>query len=214
LFSQILSTLTLKYLHPFGCPVYVLTKPDEKGSKWEERSRIGINLGNSPTHAGRVSLVLNIETGLVSPQFHVEFDDLFNTVPTQQLQIRWQQRTRFMKSDELAPTEPPVPDMYLLPLQETRQTGCQVVLNLTLPSYCCYQEVAYLVNWFCSGLSSCRHWNGHLCWDSKWIRSLRLKRHSLSQTHKESLWSEASWTNLEQTSKQRTHWHWIWTKQG
>jgi hypothetical protein len=146
LFSQISSTLTPKYFHPFGCPVYVLTKPDEKGSKWEKQSWIGINLGNSPTHAGSISLVLNIETGLVSPQFHVKFNDPFNTVLAQQLQIRWQQRTRFTKSDKPAPTEPPVPDMYLLPLQETRQTGCQVVLNSTLPNDCCYQQVAYSAN--------------------------------------------------------------------
>jgi hypothetical protein len=123
LFSQVASTSTPKYFYPFGCPVYVLTKPDGKGLKWEEQACIGINLGNSPTHARSVSLVLNIETGLVSPQFHVKFDDMFETVSSQQLQIKWQQRTGFKKSDEPAPKEPPVPDMYLLPLQETKQTA-------------------------------------------------------------------------------------------
>jgi hypothetical protein len=87
LFSQIASTSTPKYFHPFGCPVYVLTKPNGKGSKWEERSRIRINLGTLPTHACSVSLVLSIKTGLVSPQFHVKFNNMFETVPTQHLQI-------------------------------------------------------------------------------------------------------------------------------
>jgi len=34
----------------------------------------------SPYHARTVALVLNVETALVSPQFHVKFDDSFNTV--------------------------------------------------------------------------------------------------------------------------------------
>ena len=46
-------------------------------SKWEQRARIGIYLGHSPFHAGSVALVLNPRTGLVSPQFHVVFDDNF-----------------------------------------------------------------------------------------------------------------------------------------
>ena len=38
-------------------------------------------MGRSPCHAGSVSLVLNLKTGLISPQFHVIFDDEFTTVP-------------------------------------------------------------------------------------------------------------------------------------
>jgi hypothetical protein len=75
-FSSTSSTSYPKHFHPCaGCPVYVLSarmQSDGKGPKWEERARIGINLGNSPTHARSVALVLNIETGLVSPQFHVK----------------------------------------------------------------------------------------------------------------------------------------------
>jgi len=33
-----------------------------------------------PEHASLVALVLNLQTGLVSPQFHVVFDDDFSTV--------------------------------------------------------------------------------------------------------------------------------------
>jgi hypothetical protein len=34
----------------------------------------------SPRYARNVSLVLSLDTGLVSPQFHVQHDDLFETV--------------------------------------------------------------------------------------------------------------------------------------
>eukprot|EP00978_Attheya_sp_CCMP212_P047663 scaffold422969_cov45-Attheya_sp.AAC.1 len=48
----------------------------------------------SPQHARSVALVLNIKTGLVSPQFHVEFDDLFETVSekagNRQVDSKWQ----------------------------------------------------------------------------------------------------------------------------
>ena len=49
--------------------------------KWEPHARLGIYIGRSPAHAGNVSLVLNPKTRLVSPQFHVVFDDNFMTVP-------------------------------------------------------------------------------------------------------------------------------------
>jgi hypothetical protein len=83
LFSTVASISAPKHFHPFGCPVFVLSEQMQsngKGPKWEERARIGINLGNSPLHAQSVALVLNVETGLMSPQFHVKFDDLFETV--------------------------------------------------------------------------------------------------------------------------------------
>jgi hypothetical protein len=72
LFSTVATGPAPRHFHPFGCPVYVLTEQmqsDGKGPKWEERARIGINLGKSPLHACSVALVLNIETGLVSPSF-------------------------------------------------------------------------------------------------------------------------------------------------
>ena len=48
--------------------------------KWEPRSRIGVYLGHSPSHAGSVAIVFNPSTGRVSPQYHVVFDDDFTTV--------------------------------------------------------------------------------------------------------------------------------------
>ena len=71
--------------HTWGCPVYVLEAGLQSGSigppKWDPRARLGIYVGRSPFHAGNVALVLNPRTGLVSPQYHVTFDDHFSTIP-------------------------------------------------------------------------------------------------------------------------------------
>ena len=71
--------------HTFGCPVFHLDSANQSGGigtpKWEPRSHTGIYVGHSPCHAGSVALVLNLTTGLVSPQYHVIFDDKFVTVP-------------------------------------------------------------------------------------------------------------------------------------
>jgi hypothetical protein len=65
-----------KHWHHFGCPIYVLARPLQTSAsiyhKWKERSTLGIYLGRSPQHAKEVSLVLSLETGLVSPQYHVK----------------------------------------------------------------------------------------------------------------------------------------------
>ena len=79
------ASLRLRDFHTFGCPCYILDsrlQTDSKGvPKWEPRARLGIYVGRSPNHASNVALVLNPKTGLVSPQFHVVFDDDFTTVP-------------------------------------------------------------------------------------------------------------------------------------
>ena len=41
---------------------------------------MGLYLGNSPRHTRSVSLVLNIQTGRVSPQFYVQLDEFFETI--------------------------------------------------------------------------------------------------------------------------------------
>jgi hypothetical protein len=69
--------------HTFGCPVYVLDPRLQQGNKipkWQPRSRQACYLGHSPRHAQTVPVVLNIRTGLCSPQYHVVFDDHFTTV--------------------------------------------------------------------------------------------------------------------------------------
>ena len=71
--------------HSFGSPCFILVSLLLSGvggaPKWEPRSRLGIYVGHSPSHAGSVALVLNPQTGHISPQFHVVFDDHFTTVP-------------------------------------------------------------------------------------------------------------------------------------
>ena len=47
---------------------------------WDPRSRTGAHLRPSKHHAGNVVLVLNIQTGHVSPQFHLILDENFATV--------------------------------------------------------------------------------------------------------------------------------------
>jgi hypothetical protein len=73
-----------RYWHHFGCPVYVLAQPLQTSGgmfhKWRTRARVGVYLGRSLQHTRLVALVLSLETGLVSPQFHVSFDSAFQTV--------------------------------------------------------------------------------------------------------------------------------------
>lgn len=82
-FAKVNVAPKLRNAHTFGCPVYALTNRLQSGGrqpKWVLRARLGINLGPSPRHAGSDNLVMSLTTGLVSPQFHVQFDDFFETV--------------------------------------------------------------------------------------------------------------------------------------
>ena len=67
-------------LHVWGCPLYVLDKAvsdDKKNPCWKPRDH-----GSKPDHASTVPLVLDLDTGAITPQFHVVFDDWFTTVTT------------------------------------------------------------------------------------------------------------------------------------
>ena len=74
---------TLRNAHPWGCPVYVLepklTSAGGKIPKWQPRSRRAQFVGISPNHAEDIALVRNLNTGRLSPQFHVVFDEWFET---------------------------------------------------------------------------------------------------------------------------------------
>ena len=84
IFTQSSVMPEFKHWRPFGCPVYVLDQALQNAGgikeKWSERSRVGVYLGRSPFHARSVALVLNLNTGRVSPQFHVKFDPAFQTM--------------------------------------------------------------------------------------------------------------------------------------
>ena len=69
--------------HVWGCPCYVLDPKLQDGKKvpkFNRRARLGQFVGFSEQHSSLVALVRNLETGFVSPQFHVVFDDKFETV--------------------------------------------------------------------------------------------------------------------------------------
>jgi hypothetical protein len=75
----------LQELHVWGCPVYVLDGTLSDGKKlprWQPRSSRSIYMGHSPVHSSAIPLVMNLSTGKLSPQYHVVFDDWFQTVGT------------------------------------------------------------------------------------------------------------------------------------
>ena len=92
--------------HPPFCPVYVLHSGLQGGgkrpNKWVRRSRVAIHLGFSPRHARSVALVLSLITGYVSPQFHLKFDDFFETVQDAKSFPRseWQRKAKFDEPKE------------------------------------------------------------------------------------------------------------------
>ena len=65
-----------------GCPVFVLEaklQNDQKLPKWNYWSHKGQYLGFSDEHSTLVATVRNLKTGYISPQYHIMFDDLFET---------------------------------------------------------------------------------------------------------------------------------------
>ena len=79
--SGVQITPKLHHFRAFSCPTYVLDNMLQSGQgtpKWKQYSRV--YLGPSPSHAQSVALVLNPRTGHVSPQFHIKFEDFFETV--------------------------------------------------------------------------------------------------------------------------------------
>jgi len=73
----------LLHAHTWGSPAYVLSPRLREGGhvpKWEPRSKRGQFVGYSPLHASNVGMIRNLNTGYVSPQFHVMYDDFFEMV--------------------------------------------------------------------------------------------------------------------------------------
>jgi hypothetical protein len=106
-FSQVAVAPRVKHSHTFGSPMYVLDSQLQTAGqslpKWNKKARVGMYLGSSPRHSRKVSLVLNLETGHVSPQFHVISDDLFETLRPSAGNVTpkslWQAATGFVKMD-------------------------------------------------------------------------------------------------------------------
>ncbi|KAI2496817.1 hypothetical protein MHU86_17696 [Fragilaria crotonensis] len=112
----------LRHYHTFGCPVYILDDNLAAGKsipKWHRRARLGVYLGRSPNHAQSVALVLNLSTGLVSPQFHLKFDDLFETIKDHDTYPnRWKVATHFKKEKGSKTRR----EVTSVPREETQET--------------------------------------------------------------------------------------------
>lgn len=99
LFARVPLRAQTKGHHTFGAPVCVLDSKLQQGrhvGKWTNRSRIGMHLGMSSRHSHRVLLILNLRTGLVSPQCHCKHDDLFDALKPSAGNLRptssWQEK--------------------------------------------------------------------------------------------------------------------------
>ena len=105
--STVKNNVFWKHQHTFGCPTFVLDAPLQ-GSiggkpKWSEKSRVGVYLGHSSQHSSTVALVLNPKTGHVSPQFHIVFDNTFDTVKQDMdFESLWQEKSNMV--DQLSET--------------------------------------------------------------------------------------------------------------
>ena len=76
----------LRRARVWGCSSYVLDPKLQDGKKlpkWSRRSRQGQFLGFSPQHSSLVGMIRNLDTGHISPQFHVVYDELFLSVSSQ-----------------------------------------------------------------------------------------------------------------------------------
>ena len=146
-FSGTVVEPNLNHFHPFGSPVYVLEAALQSGmahNKWTDRTRVGIFLCHSPHHATDVPLVLNTQTGQVSPQFHLIYDDDFDTIKRDtkfhslwQIKVKIQNYQQSYTSHDVLPTfsnrsaqrlptapvdpTPTVQDMFLVPWADAEQ---------------------------------------------------------------------------------------------
>ena len=107
---------SLRNSHTWGCPVYVLTpklKDGQKIPKWEPRSNRGQFVGHSPMHASTVGLVRNLQTGSITPQFHLVYDDYFETVHSRDDQepASWNELLRFNRFQTEFDDDQEVPDL-------------------------------------------------------------------------------------------------------
>ena len=67
---------------------------------------MGLYLGPSPAHNKNVALVMDIDTGLVSPQFHVMFDNDFQTIDDKdKITPLWKVKTGLVSERELEQTK-------------------------------------------------------------------------------------------------------------
>ena len=101
----------LTHARVWGCPAYVLDprlQDGKKITKWEPRSRRGQYVGASPLHASSVGVIWNLRTNNLSPQFHVVYDDFFETVHSKEdtVPTGWEELVTHSSENVLDPDEP------------------------------------------------------------------------------------------------------------
>ncbi len=66
--------------HVWGCPVFVWDPKLQDGKKIPKWTHLGQFLGYLDQHSSLTANVCNLSTGYISPQFHLVFDDKFETI--------------------------------------------------------------------------------------------------------------------------------------
>jgi hypothetical protein len=90
-FTEKRSKLDQTDMHPLLCPVYVLDRRMQEGTsppKWTKQTTQKVCVGHLHHNSKSVPMVWYPKTKLVSPQFHVMFDDNFDTVKAPDLNIK------------------------------------------------------------------------------------------------------------------------------
>ena len=73
-------------MKPLFCPVYVLDRhlqEDNNLGKWQQCAQLGVYIGHCHQYSNTIPLIWNPITKLVSPQFHVIYEERFETVSAQ-----------------------------------------------------------------------------------------------------------------------------------
>ena len=81
--SELPCNRILLNVRAWGCPAFTLNPKLQDGRKlpkWHMKTRQGMCFGSSPAHSPAVGRILNLRTGVISPQHHVMHDELFSTV--------------------------------------------------------------------------------------------------------------------------------------
>jgi len=101
---------------PLGCPVFVL----DSGNK--QHKLFAIYLGLSPNYTRLVHLISSMRNGHVSPQFHMCFDDMFETIREiiNIMPSQWQMKTSLVTNNLAAE-----PDFQHNRLANNNQSGYQ-----------------------------------------------------------------------------------------
>ena len=111
-----------------------LCRVKKSHNKWSDISKVVNFLCHSTLHARSVTLVLNTQTGNVSPQFHCLFDTDFNTCKCNvKFQSIWQHKAKLHTYRKPTPYVPS-------PAQPYMSTIKKIELALDIPDHLSHLE--------------------------------------------------------------------------